>query len=82
MGIDQTGQDELARGLDHRIIRGLWPNRASGIADMDYPVSLDNNECIRDRVAPRSVNQCPVLDQQPRRGIRHYSPSLYDRSQG
>ena len=61
MGIDQAGQDELARGVDDRIIRGLWPNRARGIADMDDPVSLDNNQRIRDRIPPGSVNQCPFL---------------------
>ncbi len=79
MGIDQAGQDKLARGIDDRIIQGLRPNRAGGAADIDNPVSLDDNERIRDRVAPRSVNQCPILDQQPRRRIRHDSPSLYDR---
>jgi hypothetical protein len=34
---------------------------------MADPVALDNNDRIRDRVAPRPVDHGPIVDQQPAR---------------
>jgi hypothetical protein len=46
---------------------------------MGNPVTLDNNECVRDRIAPPPVDQRPILDQQPRRRIRRASCLPYER---
>jgi hypothetical protein len=74
--VDDAWQDKLARGVDGAIVRAYRRHRFFGMADMADPVSLDDNERICDRVAPGSVDQRPVLDQQPRRGIGHESPPV------
>ena len=51
MRVDQTGQDELAHGIDDFVVRGLRPHRAVGFADKCDSVSLDDEEPVRDRIA-------------------------------
>ena len=71
MRVDEAGQDELARRVNDRIVRALWPEPAIGGADMGDPVTLDNNERVRDWIAPAPVDQRAILDQQPRPKMRH-----------
>src|SRR3984893_8552582 len=71
MRVDEAGQDELARRVDDRVFRALRPEPAIGGADMGDPVTLDNNEHVRDWIAPAPVDQRPILDQQPRPKMRH-----------
>src|ERR1700720_4587716 len=71
MRVDEAGQDELAHRVDDRVVRALRLEPAIGGADMGDPVALDNDERVRDRIAPLSVDQRPILDQQPRPRIRH-----------
>jgi hypothetical protein len=47
----QTGQDEHAHGIDNSVVRGLRPHRSVGFAYKSDPVSLDDEEAVRDRVA-------------------------------
>jgi len=82
MRIDEAGQNELARSVDDHIIWGFGLELAAGSADMSDPVSLDHDARIRDRVAAGSVDQCPVLDQQTRRGTCHGVASLYELQRG
>src|SRR4029077_18364587 len=51
MRVDEAGQDELARGINDRCARGLRPHRAVSFADKSDPVSLDDEEPVRDRIA-------------------------------
>jgi hypothetical protein len=50
MRVDEAGQDELARGINHRVVRGLRPYRAVRFADTSDAVSVDDEEPVRDRV--------------------------------
>jgi hypothetical protein len=51
MRVDEARQDELARGIDDRVVRGLRPHRAVCFAEEGDPVSLDDEEPVRDRIA-------------------------------
>jgi hypothetical protein len=53
--IYKAWQNKLASGVDGPIVRAHRPHRLFGMADMTDPVSLDDNERIGNRVAPRSV---------------------------
>jgi hypothetical protein len=79
MRVDEARKDELPRGIDNRVVRGFRPKRAVATADMDDSVALYDNERVPDRVAARPVDQCPVFDQQPRRGIGHDGTFPYER---
>ena len=62
MRVNEAGQDELARGIDDSVVWGFRPHRAVGIADKGDPVSLDDEELVRNRLAAGSIDQRPVLD--------------------
>ena len=52
MRVDEAGQDELARGIDDPVVRGLRPHHPLRSADKRDSVSLDDKEAVRDGVAP------------------------------
>ena len=56
MRVDEAGQNELSRRVDDRVVRALRPEPAIGGADMGDPVTLDNDERVRDRIAPPPVD--------------------------
>ena len=51
MRVDEAGQDELARGINDRVVRGFRPHRAASFADKSDSVSLDDEESVRERTA-------------------------------
>ena len=48
---DEAGQDELARGIDDPVVRGLRRHRAIGFSDKSDPASVDDEEPVWDRIA-------------------------------
>ena len=63
VGVNQARQDELAGRIDDVVVGGFRPYGARDPTDMADPISLNNHERISNRVAPRSIDQCSVLDQ-------------------
>jgi len=51
MRVDEAGQDELARGINDRVVRGFRPHRAVSFADKSDPASVDDEEPVWDRIA-------------------------------
>ena len=53
MRVDEAGQNEFACGVDDPVVWGLRLRRALDFPDKGDPVSLDDKEAVRDRLAGR-----------------------------
>jgi len=51
MHVDEAGQDELARGINDRVVPGFRPHRPVSFADKSDPASVDDEEPVWDRIA-------------------------------